>query len=1547
MRPQVQMEQSVKTETFDDDDVYVFPASFAQQRLWFLNQLDPQSSFYNVPTVLRLEGPLNIAVLQRALTELVRRHESLRTTFAMVNGEPVQVIGWGRAEFRLLEKGAFASEAEAQERLNREAQRPFDLEKGPLLRVVVAQLGAAEYLALLNLHHIISDGWSKDVLVRDLSALYEDFLEERPSRLGELAIQYADYAQWQREWLQGEVLEEQLGYWREQLANSAALLQLPTDRPRPGVQTYNGAIVAYQVEPRVVRELQALSKGENATLFMVLLAGFQALLYRHTGQRDIIVGTPVAGRPRAELEGLIGFFVNTLALRTAVRGGESFRGLLRRVREGALGAYGHQDVPFEKLVEALQPERNLSFPPLFQVVLGLQNGSSATLELSGVRWSLAPLQSTSAKFDLTLLLVEEQGWLSGSLEYNTDLFDRVTVKRLLQHYSQLLESVAANAELRVADIPLLSEEEGRLLLTQWQGVSSAYPRTSCVQELFEAQVAESPDAVALVGGEQQLRYGELNARANQLAHRLRRLGVGPEVRVGICLERGAELIVALLGILKAGGAYVPVDAGYPPARLAYMLQEAKPRVLLTDSRTVGMLPAEEATTLLLDQLQAELASESSENPVCETVATNLAYVMYTSGSTGRPKGVSVTHRSIVRLVRATNYLEFSSADVYLQFAPISFDASTLEIWGGLLNGGRVVVLPGGTPSLAELGRALQEHGVTTLWLTAGLFHLMVDEQLGSLRGVKQLLAGGDVLSPEHVQRVLRAHPGCRVINGYGPTENTTFTCCHGMTESNSPAGTVPIGRPIANTTVYLVDDEVRAVPVGVVGELLTGGDGLARGYYHSPELTAEKFIPDPYAAAPGGRLYRTGDLARFLADGSIVFMGRLDQQVKLRGFRVELGEVQRALTSHPAVRDAVVIVRSDATLNKNLIAYIIADTDSPPSVNELHRYLKEQLPEYMLPTAVVPLDEFPLNPNGKVNHEALPPVDRTTRELDESFTAPRSEIEEVVAGIWANVLGLARIGATENFFELGGHSLLATKAVSQTKRTFKIDLPLRALFESPTVREFAAVIEARQRASYELDEIPLEPVSRDGDLPLSFAQQRLWFHDQLIPGNAAYNVSAAVRLTGNLSIEALERALAAIIYRHESLRTTFSTSAFEPVQIIAADCPLVLKKLDLRSVPKPEREAEARQLATAEIRAPFDLTSGPLLRVVLMTLDHEEHLMVLTMHHIVSDGWSMGVLIREFATLYEAFNDGRASPLTELTLQYADYAYWQREWLQGQVLEAQLDYWRKQLGPNIPETDLPLDRPRLPVQAFRGAYDSFVLSKELSDHIKTLSRREDVTIFMLVLGGFNALLHSYSGSTDIVVGTDVANRNRIETENLIGFFANQLVLRTDLSGDPSFSEILARVREVALGAYAHQDLPFDKVVEALNPERDLSRNPLFQVMFGFKNAPMSDLKLPELSLTSFPLQDGTAVFDLSFYLTDTEQGLTGLVRYNTDIFDAATILHMWQRYERLLSFAVGDPARRLSELRALLEESTERELTHKRSELLRTAKRKVVSQATT
>ena len=1521
------------------------PLSFAQQRLWFLNQLDPQSSFYNLPTVLHLKGQLNIEVLRHALAELVWRHESLRTTFAIVNSEPVQVIGAsGLVDFAFLDANSFASEdreTEAFKLLNEEAQRPFDLEAGPLMRVVVVQLSEEVYLALLNLHHIISDAWSRSVLVRDLSVLYQDFLQGRASSLPQLAVQYADYAQWQREWLQGTVLEEQLAYWREQLGDNAHVLQLPIDRPRPAVQTYNGAVLPYQIEPEVVRKLQALGKRENATLFMVLLAAFKALLYRHTGQSDIVVGTPVAGRGRAELEGLIGFFVNTLALRTAVNGEQSFRTLLRRVREGALGAYAHQDVPFEKLVEALQPERNLSFTPLFQVVFALQNAGRETLELSGLRWDLVPVHSTTAKFDLTFLLAEEQDWLSGSLEYNTDLFDRLTVERLLQRFKLLLDSVAANPDGTISDIPLLSEGERRLL-TEWKGITTAYPKMRCVQELFEEQVERNPNAVALVAGEQRLSYHELNRRANQLAQRLRKLGVGPEVMVGICLERSAELIVALLGILKAGGAYVPLDAGYPQERLAYMMRDANPRVLLTDSKTVAALPVPDAvTTLLLDKLEQELAAESTKNLHCETVATDLAYVMYTSGSTGMPKGVSITHRSIVRLVRETNFLDFATDDVFLQFAPISFDASTLEIWGSLLNGATLVVMPAGSPSLEELGTALQHHGVTTLWLTAGLFHLLVDEQWESLAGVKQLLAGGDVLSPAHVQRVLRAHPECRVINGYGPTENTTFTCCYGLTEGSSLGATVPIGRPIANTTVYIVDESMEMVPVGVVGELVSGGDGLARGYCNCAELTAQKFIPDPFAAAPGGRLYRTGDLARYLADGAIEFVGRVDQQVKLRGFRVELGEIQRALTAHAAVRDAVVIVRTDGTLDKNLIAYVVADNDSPPSVNELRSYLKEQLPEYMLPSHFVLLEAFPLNPNGKVNHEALPPLDRTTLELDENFAAPRSAIEEVVAGIWANVLGLSQLGATDNFFELGGHSLLAAKAVAQIKQAFKLDVPLRALFESPTVREFSGVLEERQRADYHLDEMPIGRISRDGSLPLSFAQQRLWFHDQLSSGNGAYNVFAAVRLTGTLSVAALERTLEEIIRRHESLRTTFITVAFEPVQIIAPSLPLPLKKIDLRALPREERETEARRLATAEIRAPFDLAHGPLLRVVLIALDEQEHLLALTMHHIISDGWSMGVLIGEFEKLYEAFVAGRPSPLSELPLQYADYAYWHREWLQGEVLETQLNYWRERLG-NISETPLPLDRARPAQQSFRGAYQNFVLAKELSDKLKALSRREGVTTFMLALGGFKALLHSYSGATDIVVGTDVASRNRIETEGLIGFFANQLVLRTDLSGDPSFSEILARVREVALGAYAHQDLPFDRVVEALKPELDLSRNPLFQAMFGFKNAPMSGLELPDLSLTSFQLQDETAVFDLSFYLTDAEQGLTCLVRYNTDIFDAASITRMWQRYETLLSYAVEDPSRKLSELRTHVEESTERELSQRRNQLLKNARRRSV-----
>ena len=1512
---QARMEKHEEQSGWEDDDVFVFPASFAQQRLWFLNQLDPDSSFYNVPTVMHLRGKLNVEVLRRSLAELVRRHESLRTTFAMVNGEPVQIIRPSRTvDFSFIEASSLPAEHAEEEALRiitAEAQRPFDLEQGPLMRVLVAQFGAEDYLALLNLHHIVCDAWSKSVLVKDLSVLYEDFSHGPNSSLPELPIQYADYTQWQREWLQGEVLDAQLAYWRQQLHESAPVLQLPTDRPRPPIQTYNGAILPYSLPPELVRSLQGLGNSEGATLFMVMLAAFKAVLYLHSGQSDIIVGTPIAGRPRAELEGLIGFFVNTLALRTTIDGEQSFRSLLRRVREGALEAYARQDLPFEKLVEDLQPDRNLSFTPLFQVVFALQNSTPETLDLAGLRWALKPLPSSTAKFDLTMLLVEEFGWLTGSIEYNTDLFDEATVSRLLEHFTMLLEGIAADPDKAIAGIQLLTDDERRLLLTDWNGVTTAYPRTSCIQELFEQQVAKDPHAVALIFGEQRLSYTELNARANQLAHRLRSLGVGPEVRVGICLERTANLILALLGILKAGGAYVPLDAAYPKERLAYMLRDANPCVLLTDMKSVAALPVGGSTRLLFDNIEQELATESVENPRCETVATNLAYIMYTSGSTGIPKGVSVTHRSVVRLVRETNFVEFATSDVFLQFAPISFDASTFEIWGSLLNGASLVVMPGGSSSLEELAAALQQHEVTTLWLTAGLFHLMVDEQSSGLSTVRQLLAGGDVLSVSHIQKCLNDHPGCRVINGYGPTENTTFTCCHPMTDADSIGASVPIGRPIANTTAYIVDSRLRAVPLGVVGELVSGGDGLARGYYNCPELTAEKFVPDPFSKQPGGRLYRTGDLARYRPDGSIEFIGRVDQQVKVRGFRVELDEIEFRLNQYAGVDQSVVVATSNGSNEKQLVAYIVADSRQV-NIADLRDYLRETLPEFMQPSHFVVVNELPLTPNGKVDRQALPAIGESEAR-DRKLEPGRTPMEELLCGIWGEVLGLPEVGRAENFFELGGHSLSATRVMARVRAVTGQALALRELFEAPTVAQLAARLAGAQ--SVRDGEAGLQAQDSEvGPAPLSSAQQRLWFIDQLEPGSAAYNIPAAVRLRGELNVEALRLAFSAVVRRQESLRTIFPLQDGEPVQVVQPATEWDLPVVDLRGRGEAEREQELAELAAATAEGGFDLAGGPLLRTSLVRLGEQEYVLLLVMHHIISDGWSLGVLVQELAAHYERYAGGAGSELPELALQYRDYARWQRKWLATGHVEEQLQYWQEALAGAPPLLELPLDRARGAVLAYRGDAVSVRLGAELSGDLKGLARRQGATLFMVLLAAFKTLLFRYTGQTDLVVGTPVAGRLRAELEPLIGLFVNTLALRTRLSGAQSFRELLGGMRETALGAYAHQELPFDTLVEHLQPDRSLSHHPLFQVMFIVQNTPAYTLSLPGLTLSAEPFSKAAAQFDLVLSLTETRNEIVASAQYSTSLFDEATIKNLLEHFRNLLESVVANPEGRVSDL---------------------------------
>ncbi|HET6978722.1 MAG TPA: amino acid adenylation domain-containing protein [Pyrinomonadaceae bacterium] len=1481
--------------THEEQEVFVFPASFAQQRLWLIHQLEPGDPSYNVATVLRLEGKLNVGALQRALDEVVRRHEVLRTTFAIRRDGTAQII---HPQLRIPIDAIDLRDVPAEERwddairrVTAEAWQPFDLEAGPLLRVLLVRLADDDHLSILTMHHIICDAWSRKVLVEEISALYDAYLHDRPSPLPELAIQYADFAEWQQQWLTGEVLENQLAYWRKQLDGAPPALNLPTDHPRPAIQSHRGATQVINLAPAVAQALKELSRQENATLFMTLLAGFKALLYRYTGQTDIVVGTPVAARNQAETEKLIGFFVNTLALRTDLSGEPNFRELLRRVQEVAVGAFAHQELPFEKLVEELKPERSLSYAPLFQVVFAFTSINTPPPDLPELRLSVPYIENTTAKFDLTFLATDTEGGINCTLEYNTDLFDAATITRMLDHLQRLFEAVVANPLQRVGDLPLLSAAERFQLLTEWNSTATEYPRHRCVHELFEEQAAREPEAQALLFEDESLTYRELNERANQLARRLRALGVGPEVTVGVLLDRSPELIVALLAILKAGGVYVPLNAAYPRERLELMCDDAQLRLVLTP------------------QMFENLDDESSENLDYQTTPANRAYVMYTSGSTGRPKGVNVVHRSIVRLVKNTNYADLSSAQTFLQFAPTTFDASTLEIWGSLLNGGRLVIMPGGAASPAELGQTLQRHEVTTLWLTAGFFHLMVDENLEGLRSVKQMIAGGDVLSPVHIAKVLREFPECRVINGYGPTENTTFTCCHPM--KAAPGATVPIGRPISNTRVYLVNQRFQHVPVGVPGELLTAGDGLARDYLGDPVLTAEKFIPDPFSAEPGGRLYRTGDLARYLVDGTIEFLGRADQQVKIRGFRIEPEEIEFVLEGHPNVRRAVVQVNQDADGEKQLVAYVALDAEPVVASDELREYLAEKLPDYMLPSALLVLDELPLTTNGKVDRSRLPELSEWHANREE-YVAPSTPVEELVCNVFAAVLGMGKIGASENFFHLGGHSLSATRVVSRVKEAVGPMVSLRDLFEAPTPALLARRIDRAQKAESTAEVLPLRARERTGPAPLSFAQQRLWFFDQLEPGSASYNIPIVLRINGRLNTAALESSLANIMRRHEALRTSFSLVDDVPVQVVSDIDEWHLPLIELNTMPEPEREAEI--FMKHEAMRPFDLQTGPLFRATLLQIADNDHFLLLTMHHIVSDGWSMSVLVREAATLYQAFIDDREAVLPEVVVQYSDFACWQREWLTGEVLEEQLSYWRRQLGGAPTELELPVDRSRPKTASYKGAMETLALSEALTESLQALSRSEGATLFMTLVAGFKALLCRYMRQTDIVVGTPVAGRNRAEIENLIGFFVNTLPLRTDVSGDPTFRELLKRVREVALGAYAHQDLPFERVVEELQPERHLGRAPLIRVMLVLQNTPLESLALPDLSFTMVSPTKSMSEFDWVINAQETGHALFISFEYNTDLFEARTIRRFVEHFNLLLAVAVAHPEHRISDL---------------------------------
>ncbi|HEU4962348.1 MAG TPA: amino acid adenylation domain-containing protein [Bacilli bacterium] len=1491
-----------------------FELSAGQRRLWFLHQQEADASAYAIPYQVRLHGPLSVERLEQSLNLVIARHESLRTRFAERDGKPMQQI---LPELTLrIERHDLSSlseperEQEARRLALEEAIRPFDLEKGSLVRTHVLQMGPDQHIWVLNLHHIIADGWSMQVLMREVTAAYaalERGADDVP--LPDLPIQYADYAAWETARMQGTKRDRLLEVWRDQLADAPTFLELPTDHPRPPVSSGRGATIQFDLPDALVQRLRAFGHQEAATLFVTLLSAYQAFLHRLTRQDTTLVGFPGAGRNRPETEGLIGFFVNTLVNRADFRDDLTFRELLQEVRGRVVEAQAHDELPFDLLVEALQVERSLSHHPLVQTLFALDESEwGDDWELPGLRAEAEEIDNGTAKFDLLLRFVAHGNGLRGQWQYATDLFDAATVERMTRRFLTLLEGILADPEQAVTRLPLLAAEEEQRLLHEWNETDRPVP-VACLHTLFEEQVARTPEATAISYQGETVTYAELNRRANQVAHHLRERGVGPDVLVGLSMNRTPLMIVGMLGILKAGGAYLPLDPTYPQERLAFMIEDAALPVLLTEADLRDSLPEHRADVIELDRDWERMAQASAENPPQNATVDHLAYVIYTSGSTGKPKGVLIEHRGLGNLLQAVqDFYRIDEQARVLQFSTFNFDASVYEIFPTLTAGATLVmaerdeIMPG-----LPLHGFLQAHQITTMMLPPSGLAVTPDDDLPCLQTVG---GHGEALPTEVVKRW--AARGRRFVNAYGPTEATVAATMHVCA---ADGGKPLLGRPLPNVRLYVLDADLQPVPIGVAGELHVAGIGLARGYLNRDELTAEKFIPHPFSDEPGARLYKTGDLVRYLPDGTLDYLGRIDEQVKLRGFRIELGEIAAALRQHPSVGEAAVIVRDDLAGGSQLVAYVTEQAGQTLEEKELRRFLQGRLPAYMVPAAYVNLPQLPLMANGKVNRRALPAPEANAWVLEE-YVAPQNEREQRIADLWREVLGVERIGVTDNFFDLGGHSLLATQLISRMRQELGVELSIRDCFETPTVAGWAekAAQRSGEGATNETSLAPIPKLPRHEYLPLSFAQKRLWFMDKLHGNSALYNMPSLLRLQGDLNLNALEQSIGDLIARHESLRTVFRDERGEPVQVIRETLTPPLFVTDLTHRPEEQREAEARHRLRELSMQPFDLEQGPLFRVHVARIGAQEHLLLLVMHHIISDGWSMSVWVREMCAFYDRATGGAAVELADLSCQYADYAAWQQSaWEEGD-LEEQLTYWERQLSGDLPVLNLPTDHPRPAEFKYRGAYGEFRLSAALTQRLQEVSRSEGVSLFMTMLAAYSALLQRYSGQEEVIVGSPIAGRNRPEAEGLIGFFVNLLPLRIDLSGVETFCELLQRVRDLTLEAYAHQDVPFEKLVDHLKLERDISRTPLFQTVMILQNAPLQDWRLPGLQVERMALDGETAKHDLTFSMEEREGEIYGLVEYNTDLFEKATVERMIEHWQVLLESITRQPSSKLASL---------------------------------
>ncbi|MEO7583970.1 MAG: amino acid adenylation domain-containing protein [Ferruginibacter sp.] len=1509
---------------FERNSYKHIPLSFSQERLWFIDQLEG-SVQYHLPTVLRLKGRLNIEALEFALQQIVDRHEVLRTLIGSEDGEPYQYFkpagGWQLS----VSPEVLSDENILQDYINELIDRPFDLGRDYMLRAGLVKTREDEHVLVVTLHHIASDAWSVSVIVKEVAELYRIYTEGRQESLPPLSIQYADYAIWQRNYLRGEVLEQQLTYWKDKLAGVAAL-QLPCDYARPSVQGTRGAVAVFSVDKELSEQLRLFSRQQGATLFMTLLAVFKVLLYRYSGQQDICVGTPIAGRRHQQIEELIGFFINTLALRSNLTAQDSFIELLQQVRATTLAAYDHQEVPFEKLVEALVKERDRSRAPLFQVMFILQNTPEVpSLQLGDVQLSRESSAHHTAKFELTFNISQTPKGIQGAVEYCTDLFTESSIRRMIEHFKELLHAVVATPTEKIGKLQMLSMPETQQLLGEFNHTGEGQPQDNTFLQLFEEQVLKYPDNTAAVFGKSKLTYSQLNERSNQLAHYLHSKGVREETLVPVCIERSIDMLTAILGILKAGGAYVPVDPEFPEERIGYLLQDIGSETIVSNKKNKARLVnSTTALVICMDDDNALFRQQPLHNLSINIQPHHLAYVIYTSGSTGKPKGVMIEHHNLLSylLNDKTNYCtkEGNNAGSFIHLS-YTFDASLTAMFMPLLSGKAVVIGSKTSVDIFEDDNLQQYAPYDFIKLTPAHLELIQPKMLlanGTLL-TNKLVIGGEALLLSQLSSFAAQGMNVNIVNEYGPTEATVGCSLYSFDTLNnkeSLSNSISIGRPIDGVQIYILGESEELIPIGVAGELCIAGAGLARGYLNRADLTDEKFVPNAFSTKPGTKMYKTGDLAKWLPNGNIEYLGRKDEQVKIRGYRIELGEIESVLNENEHIKQAVVLARIHADGNKRLTAYIVpVDAFDKASVVA---YLSSKLPDYMVPVQWVTLEGLPLTINGKINRAELP--DPAISELlSNAYVAPRNSLEAKLVNMWQQLLHVPQVGIHDNFFELGGHSLLVMRLVSAIRKELAVEIPVKSLFNHPTIASLVLYLQ-------EVGEVALLPhievLERPAHIPLSFSQERLWFIDQL-GGTVQYHIPIVLKLAGTLNREALVYALQQLVNRHEVLRTVIREKDGIGYQYIKEPAQW---QLYLSSEQDLNYAGSLQKYISMLIQQPFDLSKDDMFRASLVQTGDKEHVLIVTMHHIASDAWSLSIIVKEVVEFYNNYETGQPADLPVLTMQYADYSIWQRNYLQGKVLEDKMQYWQRKLT-NLTTLELPTDFKRPAVQSNNGAKIKFTTDKELTRQLNLLSRQNGTTMFMTLLAAFKVLLYRYSGQVDICVGTPIAGRQQHEIENLAGFFINTLALRSQLSNDLVFKDFLQQVRTTTFEAYEHQEIPFEKIVDAVVTERDKGRNPVFQVMLTMQNAPkLPELKLGEIMFTMEETEHLTAQLDLVFNITETPNGLSASIEYCTDLYHQATIRRMTGHFVTLLHSIVLNPAELIGSLEMLSPEDIQQQL---------------------